>query len=428
MSTSKNQIGRNSLIISIVGLIVVQLAIYFGYLKNEYWHILLSGFEAATIGGIADWFAVSALFYEIPIPIIKKHTNIIVRSRAKLSEGIVDLVTNKWLSPEIIKEKISDVAITKNIINVLKEPENNVQINSFLKEIVTRLTANIDSPEVVHMLQAILKEQLKDIDLSTPLGNWLKKSIENGDHNQLWDLILNTAKKTINDDATRKTLLKLVEKQIEDYKDEGFLKGFFIGAAGKIGVIDTNLIVDKIINSIDNFVTETEGVSNHPFRKKFDTSILEFSEGLMNGEQDSIKVINDLQEGLVNNADTENVIQKILVNFKASIENQLKVDNSPLINFLKENIDNLLVELESDTITQNKIDRWVKNTISELVGKYHHEIGEMVQFSLSKLNDVELVGQIEEKVGDDLQFIRLNGAIVGGFVGVVIATIRITLM
>lgn len=428
MSTSKNQIGRNSLIISIVGLIVVQLAIYFGYLKNEYWHILLSGFEAATIGGIADWFAVSALFYEIPIPIIKKHTNIIVRSRTKLSEGIVDLVTNKWLSPEIIKEKISDVAITKNIINVLKEPENNVQINSFLKEIVTRLTANIDSPEVVHMLQAILKEQLKDIDLSTPLGNWLKKSIENGDHNQLWDLILNTAKKTINDDATRKTLLKLVEKQIEDYKDEGFLKGFFIGAAGKIGVIDTNLIVDKIINSIDNFVTETEGVSNHPFRKKFDTSILEFSEGLMNGEQDSIKVINDLQEGLVNNADTENVIQKILVNFKASIENQLKVDNSPLINFLKENIDNLLVELESDTTTQNKIDRWVKNTISELVGKYHHEIGEMVQFSLSKLNDVELVGQIEEKVGDDLQFIRLNGAIVGGFVGVVIATIRITLM
>jgi uncharacterized membrane-anchored protein YjiN (DUF445 family) len=70
----------------------------------------------------------------------------------------------------------------------------------------------------------------------------------------------------------------------------------------------------------------------------------------------------------------------------------------------------------------------VKNTISELVGKYHHEIGEMVQFSLSKLNDVELVGQIEEKVGDDLQFIRLNGAIVGGFVGVVIAAIRIVLM
>ena len=425
MNNNKNQIGRNSLIISIVGLVIVQLLIYVGYLKNEYWHILLSGFEAATIGGFADWFAVSALFYEIPIPIIKKHTNIIVRSRDKLSEGIVDLVTNKWLSPEVIKEKISDVPITENIIKILNEPQNNVLVTRFLKEIVSRLTANLDGPEVVHMLQAILKEQLKEIDLSTPLGNWLKKSIENGDHNQLWDMILNAAKKTMNDEATRKTLLNLVEKQLKAYKDEDFLKGLFIGAAGKVGVIDTDLIVDKIINSITDFVAEAEGISNHPFRNKFNASILEFSEGLIKGEPESIKVINDLQKGLVNNADTENVIQKILVNFKVSIENQLKEGNSPLINFLKENIDTLLVELEADKTAQNKIDKWVKNTISELVGKYHHEIGEMVRFSLSKLNDVELVGQIEEKVGNDLQFIRLNGAIVGGFVGVVIATIRI---
>ena len=63
MTNNKNHIGRNSLIISITGLIVVQLLIYVGYLENEYWHILLSGFEAATIGGFADWFAVSALFY-----------------------------------------------------------------------------------------------------------------------------------------------------------------------------------------------------------------------------------------------------------------------------------------------------------------------------------------------------------------------------
>jgi len=428
MHNNKNHIGRNSLIISITGLVVVQLLMYVGFLKNEFWHIVLAGFEAATIGGFADWFAVSALFYEIPIPIIKKHTNIIVRSRAKLSEGIVDLVTNKWLSPEIIKEKIADVPITENVIKVLNEPENNVLINRFLKEIVTRLTANIDGPEVVQMLQAILKEQLKNVDLSTPLGNWLKKSIENGDHNQLWDMILNAAKKTIHDNATRKTLLKLVEKQIRAYKDEDFLKGIFVGAAGKVGVIDANLIVDKIINSITDFVDEAEGVSNHPFREKFDNNMLEFSEGLINGAPESIKVINDLQEGLVNNADTENVIQKILVNFKTTIENQLKEGNSPLIIFLKENIDNLLVELDGDKATQNKIDRWVKNTISELVGKYHHEIGEMVRFSLSKLNDVELVGQIEEKVGNDLQFIRLNGAIVGGFVGVVIASIRLILL
>lgn len=425
MNNNKNYIGRNSLIISITGLIVVQLLLYVGFLKNEYWQILLSGFEAATIGGFADWFAVSALFYEIPIPIIKKHTNIIVRSRAKLSEGIVDLVTNKWLSPEVIKEKISDVPITENVIKILNEPENNALMTRFLREITTRLTVNIDSAEVVQMLQAILKEQLKSVDLSKPLGNWLKKSIENDDHSELWDMLLNAAKKTINDSATRNTLLTLVEKQIEAYKDEDFLKGLFIGAAGKVGVIDTELIVDKIINSITDFVVEAEGAPTHPFREKFDNNLLAFSEGLIQGDPECIKVIHDLQEGLVNNADSESLIQKLLVNFKVSIENQLRDTNSPIINFFKENIHNLLEELDADKTAQKKIDRWVKITISELVGKYHPEIGEMVRFSLSKLNDVELVGQIEEKVGNDLQFIRLNGALVGGFVGVIIAAMRI---
>jgi uncharacterized membrane-anchored protein YjiN (DUF445 family) len=60
------------------------------------------GFEAATIGGFADWFAVSALFHEIPF--VRKHTNIIAKNREKLTEGIVDLVTNKWLSPNVIAE------------------------------------------------------------------------------------------------------------------------------------------------------------------------------------------------------------------------------------------------------------------------------------------------------------------------------------
>lgn len=428
MSNHNNKIGRNSLIISILGLITVQLLIYFGYLKNEYWHILLSGFEAATIGGFADWFAVSALFYEIPIPIIKKHTNIIVRSRAKLSEGIVDLVTNKWLSPEIIKEKISDVRITENVIKTLNEPKNNVLVNRFLKEIVTRLTANIDSPEVVQMLQAILKEQLRDVDLSKPIGNWLRKSIENGDHDQLWDMVLVAARKTIQDPNTKNTLLNLVQKQIEAYKDEDLLKSFFIGAAGKIGVIDVKVIVDKIIYAVKDFVTEAKGVSSHPFREKFNANLLEFSEGLIQGDPRSTKLISDIQDGMVNNADTNGVIKKMLANFKTSIENQLKEGNSPLIDFLKENLDSLLIELESDKTAQNKIDTWVKNTIGELVGKYHHEIGEMVRLSLSKLNDVELVSQIEEKVGDDLQFIRLNGALVGGFVGVLIASIRMILL
>lgn len=424
MKNNKNYIGSTSLLISIAGLIVVQILISIGFLKFPFWHILLAGFEAATIGGFADWFAVRALFYEIPIPIIRKHTNIIVRNRQKLTEGVVDLVTNKWLSPEIINEKLYNVHIIESVIKTLKTPENTKKVVGFLKEIISRLTANIDDPEVAKMLQSILKEQIKGVDLATPLGEWLKKSVQKGDHNKLWDIILDAAEKSISDETTRELLLTSFENQVQVYKQEGFFKKIFIGIANGVGAIDSPSILDKIISSIDEFIKEAKGNPNHAIRVKFDKNILDFADNLIEGHEESTKLIKDLQDKLIDNADANSMIQVILNNFKISIKAQLETDDTPLINFLSQNVDKLLNELEADKASQLKIDTWLKATIEELVTKYHHEIGEMVRLSLTKLNDFELVNQIEEKVSNDLQYIRLNGAVVGGFVGIVISLIR----
>lgn len=424
MKNNKNYIGSTSLLISIAGLIVVQILISIGFLKYPFWHILLAGFEAATIGGFADWFAVRALFYEIPIPIIRKHTNIIVRNRQKLTEGVVDLVTNKWLSPEIINEKLYNVHIIESVIKTLKTPENTKKVVGFLKEIISRLTANIDDPEVAKMLQSILKEQIKGVDLATPLGEWLKKSVQKGDHNKLWDIILDAAEKSISDETTRELLLTSFENQVQVYKQEGFFKKIFIGIANGVGAIDSPSILDKIISSIDEFIKEAKGNPNHAIRVKFDKNILDFADNLIEGHEESTKLIKDLQDKLIDNADANSMIQVILNNFKISIKAQLETDDTPFINFLSQNVDKLLNELEADKASQLKIDTWLKATIEELVTKYHHEIGEMVRLSLTKLNDFELVNQIEEKVSNDLQYIRLNGAVVGGFVGIVISLIR----
>lgn len=424
MKKNKNYIGSTSLLISIAGLIVVQILISIGFLKYPFWHILLAGFEAATIGGFADWFAVRALFYEIPIPIIRKHTNIIVRNRQKLTEGVVDLVTNKWLSPEIINEKLYNVHIIESVIKTLKTPENTKKVVGFLKEIISRLTANIDDPEVAKMLQSILKEQIKGVDLATPLGEWLKKSVQKGDHNKLWDIILDAAEKSISDETTRELLLTSFENQVQVYKQEGFFKKIFIGIANGVGAIDSPSILDKIISSIDEFIKEAKGNPNHAIRVKFDKNILDFADNLIEGHEESTKLIKDLQDKLIDNADANSMIQVILNNFKISIKAQLETDDTPFINFLSQNVDKLLNELEADKASQLKIDTWLKATIEELVTKYHHEIGEMVRLSLTKLNDFELVNQIEEKVSNDLQYIRLNGAVVGGFVGIVISLIR----
>jgi len=92
------------------------------------------------------------------------------------------------------------------------------------------------------------------------------------------------------------------------------------------------------------------------------------------------------------------------------------------------NFQRLLKELESDKTAQLRIDAWMRETITTLINKYHHEIGNMVRSSLSKLDDIGLVNQIEEKVGNDLQYIRLNGAVVGGLVGIFFSIIKLLLL
>ena len=211
----KNKIGQVSLLSTLGGLTVTQIGIHAGWLQGYGWTILAAGFEAGTVGGLADWFAVSALFREIPIPIIRRHTNIIVKNRHQLTEGVVDLVTNRWLSPDVIREKLSDVPIAEALVRMLQEPHNQSRALEFLRDFLGRFADSLDTPEVVHLLQKIFKDQIKGIDIAAPLGRWLDESIRRGEHHQLWDMILAAAQRSLNEDSTRQMLVEKVHGTIQ---------------------------------------------------------------------------------------------------------------------------------------------------------------------------------------------------------------------
>lgn len=96
--------------------------------------------------------------------------------------------------------------------------------------------------------------------------------------------------------------------------------------------------------------------------------------------------------------------------------------------FIKEKARNMVQKYKTDESLLATIDDWIKTTVSQLVNKHHHEVGNMVRESLLKLDDQEMMQQIKEKVGDDLQYIRLNGAVVGGLVGILIALARLAFL
>lgn len=423
---ARRNIGNISLAISVVGLIVMRIIILSGY-SNGVISILVAGFEAATVGGCADWFAVTALFRKVPIPLLSKHTDIIVRNRKQLTKGAVDLVANKWLAPEIIEEKIAQIPISKGLIAFLENPQNNEKVVGFIKTVLYEFSNNLKTDSLSVFLQNVLKDQIKNIDLAASLGRWLKARIQAGDHNQLWESLLDTANRTINSEETRNTLREIVKKQIENYKDEGFFKDIFLNIAEFVGAVDEYIITDKLIDSVNQFISNAKNNPSYPVRYKFDTDMLNFAENLIHKEAEACKLVSKFQKNMVDNADLVSIINNILDNLKRNISKELSENNSSLTIMLRTNINEFIKRFATNEEMQQKTETWLKDSICGLVERYHSEIGNMVETSLSHLKDRELVQQLEDKVGTDLQYIRLNGAVIGGLVGMFIAIINFLL-
>lgn len=393
--------GQISLIISVLGLIIVQTLIYFKYIGG-YWHIVLAGFEAATIGGFADWFAVKALFCEIPIPFVKKHTNIIVKNREKISKSIVDLVTNEWLSPEVIKDKIIGISISNKIFNYLKT-SNKEKIKDFLNPIINEFKKSFNINEVI-------KNQIERINVNIVLGRFIKGNIGNESYNQFFETILNGGQSIINKDETKEFLKSTLQNQVSSYKKESGIKGFLLSLGEESNIIDYNSIVEKLIISFNELIEEAKVNPNSNLRVKIDDFVLKYSEGLINNE---------------NNKLTESIKQSLL---NVKWDELLNRNSTDLENIIFDKLQELIIKSSENKELKLKIDEFIFESIEKIISDNHNIIGNMVEESLNKLNDKDLVNQIEDKVGDDLQYIRLNGAIVGGLVGVIIASIRTVLL
>lgn len=424
----KSKIGHISLLIAIIGLIIIEAGIYLGWLSGQEWMILATGFEAATIGALADWFAVSALFHRIPVPVVSRHTNIIVKNRHKLTEAIVELVTNKWLSSEIIQEKLQGVQIAQGLLKFLEKPENMDRVVGFLRNLLNRFTENLDNPQVASLAQKLLKDQLANTDIAGPLGHWIEGVVHEKDHFSLVDLVLDQSMQAFEELETRELIREKLKWAMKSYERQDWVKKSAIWIGKKTGGIDLDLLTDRLLDIARMMATDARQNPEHPLRQKLDSALLELAENLKSGDPATLGFINRLKTKIVEDNRTQSILFDFLSRLKITFTEQLEDSNTTFMKLLRKNMERLIMELKGDTKYQEKMDRWIKGTVAMMINKYHHEIGNMVRSSLLKLDDKSLVAQIKEKVGDDLQYIRLNGALVGGLVGILIALFKILLL
>ncbi|MDQ0592004.1 uncharacterized membrane-anchored protein YjiN (DUF445 family) [Chryseobacterium ginsenosidimutans] len=359
--------------------------------------------EAAMVGALADWFAVTALFRHplgLPIP----HTNLIENSKQRLGDNLGSFVVSNFLSPQNIRPYIQKLKVSNFVGEWLGKEKNQEVLIRNLSDIVLDILNKLDDAEVSNFISKKVSEMTDNIKLNKIVGNGIGYILEKNDHQRV---------------------ITNLSKQIKDYiieNDEMIQDRVKKGSYSFIPSFVDNKIAGKIASGLSDFFKEIEENTQHEIRTLITAKIHEFSVDLKEDPKwdDEFKTIkNDLLKGDKLNEYSND----IWVSIKNTLKKELQEDQSSLKNYLSKNLNEFSENLKTDENLQNKIDQWVRVTAYKYILKNTHQFGNLISSTVGNWQGKELSEKLELEVGKDLQFIRVNGTLVGGLVGLIIYTI-----
>lgn len=387
--------------------------------QDSLWGIILQGgFEAGLVGGLADWFAVTALFRHpmgIPIP----HTALLPKNRSKITQKIISMLENDWLTKESIKEKISTVKFTQVLLPIVEKEVNAEGVKKTCIRLVQSAIEYINLNQLTALIEKELKNQIQKIDLRSILPNLIDQISERGYDARALDYILDQIDHWANQESTKNRLGRMAVDAIENIKADGFmqfaLKSF------------SNLVnEEKLGNIIQSLIQKGVDSFRDPSNQNRLTLLWNIQTKLQSLKTDE-KFIGEL-EGWISEAvakwQPEQKILEFLTNMKHKALDFVQAPDF-FDNYVLPFLTNTLDRLKKDTDKINQIENWLQMQAYNLVEKNHSKIGKLVEENLEKLDDKTLIDMLETNVGKDLQWIRVNGAICGFLIGLVLVSIRI---
>ena len=400
-------------------LVIVSIGFFITYPFNNTFlgGLLSSTFCAAMIGGFADWFGVSALFRK-PLGIPFK-TEIIPRNREKIFNALSDMVGEELLTKDNINEMINKNSISKLLIKYLSQNKEKQQLKEVIVKIVEDIIWKINPEEAGKLLEGLIKDNILKIKISPIIAAAGELSIRKGYDEKLINFIVDELIKLTKTEQGLRLIVKLVDETMKSYengmKRRKFVNTIIFDLFFQLSPQDIAIIIqNKLVNGLEEF-KNPRNEAREKFMKWIDEKLVELkSDSALQEKIENWKAVK-LKDGLELHTKITGVIKNIR---ESNSENSSPVNN--LTEKIEEQIDKLIEEFQVNLKWQNKLDYKVKGILLEFADNNHSKIGIMVKENLNKFSNDMIVNLIETKVGNDLQMIRINGSVVGGFVGMAV--------
>ncbi|MCG9083130.1 DUF445 domain-containing protein [Laribacter hongkongensis] len=427
--------GPVSLALAGGGLLACEAAIWAGWLPGAEGRVLATAFEGATVGGLADWFAVSALFHRIPLPGLSRHTDLLARKRERLAEGIVEMTETRWLAPDVLRERLAGVSFAGLIADYLRDPARRDAVRRALRGFVLPMTAALEQPALQEALAAGLRQGLTAERLAGIAGRGMAQALaEPSVQSRLADVLALSLRRALAEPALRDWLTAALLSALADYAGEGWWESTKLKLArlfvdGDDDRERVSHLVGMLVVHADGVLREVENDPAHPLRQELAATLAGWGSRLAGGQPATVMLGELLRRVLEEQWRPQGPLAHWLAGARAGLDRALADPVSPVSQRLDALIGGGIAHFLTHAETRDSFDASARRLLVEVIESRPGLIGDTVRLSLSeeRLPTRELVRQIEDKVGDELQWIRVNGAVIGGLAAGAIALVRYAL-
>ena len=387
------------------GLFFLMALVYFlmVYLSTQFsvsWIGYVEAFaEAAMVGALADWFAVTALF-RYPLGLKIPHTNLIENSKNAIGDNLGQFVTGNFLTPATIRPYIEKLEVVKYVSDWLNKTSNQEMLQQELINFAKKVIKDLDDKDVVDFMTLKGEEILKQFNLQDLASSSLEYILEKQKHDDILEAIIPKAKEYI---AQSDIIIK------DKINEKHPVISFFAGRKISKGV------VEGVISLLD----EIENDKEHPIRLNIEKLIQDNIENIKQSPDWKLK-LEALRDDFITQERLQEYASDLWLTLKQSLTDSFDNQQSVLQNYIQKNIDKLAYNLSHNQEMIFKINGWVRHFLYRMILRNVKEVESLISNTVDKWEGKQLSEKLELEVGKDLQFIRINGTLVGGLVGLII--------
>jgi uncharacterized membrane-anchored protein YjiN (DUF445 family) len=358
--------------------------------------------EAAMVGALADWFAVTALFRHplgLPIP----HTAIIPNRKDQIGRSLGEFVQGNFLTHEVLVERVRGLHAGSRLGPWLAEPANAERVTAVAADVLRAALEVSDDRDVQGALEHAVVERVRATPVAPLVGRAIDLAIEGGHHERLLDAVLIGVREFL--EENRNVLRARLDQESPWWIPEP---------------VDDR-IFDKIYSGVHRFLEDVGGHPEHEVRRSIEQRIATLADRL---RHDPVLIARgeELKEELLAHPDVRAWLSSLWAELKRSLLVASADPESDLRRRFSTSTVRFGERLQRDAELSDKIDRWLERAVTYLVDNYRGEVAEIISSTVERWDARATSRRLELQVGRDLQFIRINGTIVGGLVGLVIHT------